>query len=163
MCNTKRPKRKPEETFSLLMETTSQSKVTIPLVAAIPFPVNCNYATIPISLFTGKVDTSAKTNIKSNRVQPYQIVARQRSVERKSCSNCNNQAHNQTTSGEQTAKNIKVSNMYNGSGPMLLLPFVSAKPNQQIQQKALPTNLYSQHPLSMYHAKKTEDLSSRVI
>lgn len=140
------------------METTSKPKVTIPLVAAIPIP----YTTIPINFFSGKIDTSAKTNIKSNRTHPYALIESQRSVERKSCSNCNSQqTQNQTASGEQTAANIKVSNMYNGS-PMLILPFVSAKPSQ-IQQKALP-NLYSQHPLSVYHphAKKSED-SSRVI
>lgn len=141
------------------METTSKPKVTIPLVAAIPIP----YTTIPINFFNGKIGTSAKTNIKLNRAHPYALLDSQRSsVERKSCSNCNSQqTANQTRSGEQTATNLKVSNMYNGS-PMLILPFVSAKPSQ-IQQKALP-NLYNQHPLSVYHphAKKSED-SSRVI
>lgn len=157
MNNIKRPTRKLEETFNLLMETTSKPKVTIPLVAAIPIP----YTTIPINLFHGKIDTSVKTNIKSGRSQPYLVSDSQnRSGDRKSCSNCNNQTHNQTTtSGEQTAANIKVSNMYNGS-PMLILPFVSTKPSQ-IQQKALP-NLYNQHPLSVYHHAKKED-SSRVI
>lgn len=137
------------------METTSKPKVTIPLVAAIPIP----YTTIPINLFRGKIDTSAKTNIKSgSRSQPYTVG--NRSGDRKSCSNCNNQTHNQTaTSGEQTTTSIKVSNMYNGS-PMLILPFVSTKPSQ-IQQKTLP-NLYNQHPLSVYHHAKKED-SSRVI
>jgi hypothetical protein len=138
------------------METTSKPKVTtIPLVAAIPIP----YTTVPFNFFHGKVDTSAKTNIKSNRTQPYTAVDSQRSGDRKSCSTCNNQAaQNQTTRGEQTATSI----MYNGS-PMLILPFMSAKPSHsQIQQKALP-NLYNQHPLSVYHAKKSEDLSSRVI
>jgi hypothetical protein len=143
------------------METTSKPKVaTIPLVAAIPIP----YSTIPINLFHGKVDTSAKANIKSNRTQPYSVIdSQQRTGERKSCLNCNNQTHNQTVSGEQTATaNIKLSNMFNGS-PMLILPFVSAatKPSA-IQQKAVPTNLYSQHSVSVYHAKKSED-SSRVI
>lgn len=142
------------------METTSKPKVTIPLgIAAIPIP----FTTIPINFFSGKVDTSAKANIKSNRTQPYTLVDSQRSTERKSCSNCNNQqSSNQTTTrGEQTTANLKLSNMYNGS-PMLILPFVSAKPGQ-IQQKALP-NLYNQHQLSVYHphAKKVED-SSRVI
>lgn len=144
------------------METTSKPKVTIPLVAAIPIP----YTTIPINFFNGKIDRGVKTNIKSNRTQPYSNVDSQRSSERKSCSTCNSQqtttTHYQTTaSGEQSA-NIKVSNMYNGS-PMLLLPFVPTKPPSQIQQKALP-NLYNQHPLSLYHphAKKSDD-SSRVI
>lgn len=139
------------------METTSKPKVTIPLVAAIPIP----YTTIPINLFHRKIDTSAKINIKSGRSQPYTVGdSQRRSSDRKSCSNCNNQTHNQTaTSGEQTARSIKVSNMYNGS-PMLILPFVSTKPSQ-IQQKALP-NLYNQHPLSVYHHAKKED-SSRVI
>lgn len=133
------------------METTSKPKVTIPLVAAIPIP----YTTIPINLFHGKVDCSAKSNGgRSNRTQPYTVIDSRRSE--KACSTCNNQAHNQSTSGEQ----IKVSSMYNGS-PMLILPFVSAKPSQ-IQQKALP-NIYNQHPLSVYHAKKSEDLSGRVI
>ena len=145
------------------METTSKPKVSIPLVAAIPIP----YTTIPINFFNGKIETGVKTNIKSNRTQPYSIVDRQRSSEKKTCSNCNSQqttTHYQiAASGEQTTANIKVSNMYNGS-PMLLLPFVSAKPpTSQIQHKALP-NLYSQHPLSLNHphAKKSDD-SSRVI
>lgn len=159
MNNTKRPTRKLEqETFNLLMETTSKPKVTIPLVAAISIP----YTTIPINLFHGKIDTSTKTNNKSGRLQPYSVVDSQqkRSGDRKSCSNCNNQTHNQTaTSGEQTTANRKVSNMYNGS-PMLILPFVSTKPSQ-IQQKTLP-NLYNQHPLSVYHHAKKEE-SSRVI
>lgn len=156
MNNTKRPTRKLEETFNLLMETTPKPKVTIPLVAAIPIP----YTTIPINLFHGKIDTSAKTNIKSGRSQPYSVDSQHRSGDRKACSSCNNQTHNQTaTSGEQTTANRKVSNMYNGS-PMLILPFVSAKPSQ-IQQKALP-NLYNQHPLSVYHHAKKDD-SSRVI
>lgn len=128
------------------METTSKPKVTIPLVAA-----------IPINLFHCKVDTSAKTNSKSNRTQPYS------GRERRVCSSCNNQTHNQTTGEQTAATNIKISNMnmYNASTSMLILPFVSTKPSQ-IQQKTLP-NLYSQHPLSVYHAKKSEDLSSRVI
>lgn len=138
------------------METTSKPKVTIPLVAAIP------YTTIPINFFNGKIDTSAKTNIKSNRAQPYFVAV---DSPRKACSSCNNRQtthHSIAARGEQTTANIKVSNMYNGS-PMLILPFVSAKPSQ-IQQKALP-NLYNQHPLSLYphqHAKKSDD-SSRVI
>lgn len=138
------------------METSSKPKVTI---AAIPIP----YTTIPINFFSGKIDTSAKTNVKSNRAQPYFIAV---DSPRKSCSSCNSQqtTHHSTAAsgGEQTTTNIKVSNMYNGS-PMLILPFVSAKPSQ-IQQKALP-NLYNQHPLSLYphpHAKKSDD-SSRVI
>jgi hypothetical protein len=155
--NIKRPTRKLEETFNLLMETTPKPKVTIPLVAAIPIP----YTTIPINLLRGKIDTSVKTNIKSVRSQPYSVGDSQnRSGDRKSCSNCNNQTHNQTTSGEQTAANIKVSNMYNQAfSPMLILPFASTKPSQ----KTLP-NLYNQHPLSVsvfHHAKK--DDSSRVI
>lgn len=154
--------KKPVETFKLLMETTSKPKVTIPLVAAIPIP----YATIPINFFSGKIEASAKTNIKSNRTQPYSVIDSQRSGDRKSCSNCNNQqTHNQTARGEQTTASIKVSSMYNGQQcPMLILPFVSAKPGQ-IHQKALP-NLYNQHPLSLqqnWHAKKSEDESSRVI
>ena len=140
------------------METTSKPKVSIPLVAAISIP----YTTIPINFFHGKLATSAKANVKSNRTQPYSAIDCQRSSERKACSSCSNQTHNQTASGEQTTTNLKVSNMYNGTQPMLLLPFVSAKPSQ-IQQKALP-NLYNQHPLSVFqpHAKKAED-SSRVI
>lgn len=156
MRNSKGPK--PEsEAFCLLMETTPKPKVTIPLVAAIPIP----YTTIPINLFHGKVDTSAKTNIKSSRTQPYLVAdSQQRSGGRQACSNCNNQRHNQTARGEQTAANLKVSNMYSGS-PMLIVPFVTAKPSQ-IQQKALP-NLYTQQPLSVFHAKKAEENSSRVI
>lgn len=140
------------------METSPKPKVTIPLVAAIP----CWNTTIPINLFHGKIDTSVKTNIKSARPQPYSVSnSLNRSGNRKSCSSCNNQTHNQTTtsSGELTTANIKVSNMYNGS-PMLILPFVSTKPSQ-FQHKTLP-NLYNQHPLSVYHHAKKED-SSRVI
>lgn len=139
------------------METTAKPKVTIPLVAAIPIP----YTTIPINFFNGKVDTSVKVNIKSSRTQPYPVGDNQRSLERKSCTNCNCQQ--KQTSSEQTSLNLKVSNMnmYSGSPMLILQPFV-AKPSQ-IQQKTLP-NLYNQHPLSLYHqhAKKSED-SSRVI
>lgn len=163
-CVISRDQEKLEESFNLLMETTSKPKVTIPLVAAIPIP----YTTIPINFFNGKIDTGAKTNIKLNRTQPYSVVDIQRSGEKKSCSSCNSQqktTHCQTSANsEQSKANTKVSNMYNGSAcPMLLLPFVSAKPPSQIQQKALP-NLYNQHPLSLYHphAKKSDD-SSRVI
>lgn len=152
MKNIKRPREKPGGTFSLLMETTSKPKVTIPLVA-----VPIQYS-IPINLFRGKADTCTKTNIKSNRTQPYLVKENQLSGGRK-CLSCNNQTHNQTSSGEQTAANKKVSSMYNGS-PMLILPFVSTKPSQ-IQQKTLP-NLYNQHPV-VYHAKKAEAEPSRVI
>lgn len=131
------------------METTSKTTVRIPLVAA-----------IPINFFSGKIDSSAKSSKTSSRIRPYIAV----DIARKSCSSCNKQEtthHSTAVSGKQTTANIKISNMYNGS-PMLILPFVPAKPSQ-IQQKALPS-LYNQHQLSLYHplAKKSDD-SSRVI
>lgn len=141
------------------METTSKPKVTVPLVAAIPISY-----TFPIKFFGGKIDTSVKTSIKSNRTTPYVAADSSKKV----CLSCSSQTTPYNSSeasggGEQTSANIKISNMYNGS-PMLILPFVSAKPSQ-IQQKTLPTFHNQQHPPSLYHphAKISSDDSSRVI
>ncbi|CRK94762.1 CLUMA_CG008256, isoform A [Clunio marinus] len=141
------------------MEANSKPKVTIPLVAAIPIP----YTTIPINLFQGRVDKSARTSIKSNRTQPYSAVGnhQRQSLDKKSCTNCTHQrqkeTNNQTSNNGQSTTSLQMSNMYSGS-PMLILPFVSAKPNQS-QQKSLP-NLYIQQSLAVLHAKKPEDSTS---
>jgi hypothetical protein len=146
VCDVKRPPKR----FGLLMETTSKPKVTIPLVAAISIPY--------INFFRGKVEANGRVSLKASRTQPYTAIDCQRSSERKACSSCSSR---DSASGEQTKANQSVSNMYNNGTPMLILPFVSAKPSQ-IQQKALPS-VY-QHSLSAYptHAKKADD-SSRVI
>jgi hypothetical protein len=131
------------------METTSKPKVTIPLVAAISIPY--------INFFRGKVEANGRVSLKASRTQPYSAIDCQRSGERKACSSCSSR---DSATGEQTKANQSASNMYNGA-PMLILPFVSAKPSQ-IQQKSLPS-VY-QHSLSAYptHAKKADD-SGRVI
>lgn len=91
------------ETLNLLMETTSKPKVTIPLVAAISIP----YTTIPINLFHGgKIDTSAKTNIKSNRAQPYTAAANSSSnakQQQQRCSNCHKHSETLTSSAVAAA------------------------------------------------------------
>lgn len=91
------------------METTSKPKVTIPLVAAISIP----YTAIPINLFRrGKIDTSAKTNIKSNRAQPYTTASAaanndtalaRKQHQRQPCSNCHKHLETLTSSAATTA------------------------------------------------------------
>lgn len=134
------------------METTSKSKVAIPLVAAIPI----QYSTIPINIFNGKV----KTGIKIQQTLPYPLILNGKPTDRskKSCTNCNNEQKRDLTA---TGKQNPVSNMY--SSPMIILPFISAKPTSQVQQKAL-SSMYNP-PASLYHqqhVKNSED-TSRVI
>lgn len=128
-------------------------------VAAIPI----QYSTIPINIFNGKVETGLKIQIKANRSIPYPISLNEKSsaASKKSCTNCiNKQIRNLTTSDEQISSDLPVSNMYNS--PVLILPFVAAKPASQFQRKALAT-VHSQ-PSSLFHqhAKNLED-TNRVI
>lgn len=143
------------------METTSNYKVAIPLVAAIP--IQCS--SIPINIFNGKVKTGLKIHIKSKQTLPYSLLLNGKPTDRnkKPCTNCSSQRiRNLTTSGKQISSDLTVSNMYNS--PMLILPFVAAKSTSQIQQKALPS-MYNP-PASLYHqhVKNSEDTNrNRVI
>jgi hypothetical protein len=150
------------------METTSKPKVTIAAISYTAIP----YTAIPINLFHGKIDTSAKTNIKSNRAQPYTTTASPTSANddstnkssRKPCSNCNKHSKTTTqtteaatytaltattaTSEQTTATNIKLSTMFNGSpSAMLIVPFMQSSnlSGQRQQTKSMPTFYKAQH------------------
>lgn len=117
-------------------------------------------SSIPIRLVNGAGGKEErKKNIRQNRTQPYTTIVNdnQRSLSERntSCSNCNKQTNNQSSSS-------KGSNTLAGmlQSPMLILPILSTK--SAISQAKIHSNVYcnqQQHHKTVYYsaAKKEEE------
>lgn len=169
------------------METTSKPKVTIAAISYTAIP----YTAIPINLFHGKIDTSAKTNIKSNRAQPYTTTAAAASPtsandpnsSRKPCSNCNKHSKKTTTtqttsaytaitaatktatSEQTTATNIKLSTttMFNGSPStaMLIVPFMQSSNLSGQRQQTKSLPTFYTKPTSVSISSSQQNSTSK--
>lgn len=100
-------------------------------------------SSIPLKLFgSGKEKRYGKVNIRLNRTQPYEADNQRSLSERTSCSNCNKQTNNQSSSISSTIQ--AVSSMI--QSPMLILPIVSAATTKSaISQAKIHSNVYCNH------------------
>lgn len=100
-------------------------------------------SSIPLKLFSsGKEKRYGKLNIRLNRTQPYEADNQRSLSERTSCSNCNKQTNNQSSSISSTIQ--AVSSMI--QSPMLILPIVSAATTKSaISQAKIHSNVYCNH------------------
>lgn len=141
------------------MERASSTVISKPNQKILPVVL---LSSIPLKLLSsGKEKRHGKVNIRLNRTQPYDDNQRSLS-ERTSCSNCNKQTNNQSSSISSTIQQA-VSSMI--QSPMLILPIVSAATTKSgISQAKIHSNVYCNHQQQLHQpvyfaAKKADELN----